>query len=104
MAFREVEGLLDRILALENVSGYVCMNPTGVPIRTTFDDEYTTKLVTQLHPFLERIKRTANHIGLKSVNELRLKTQKCEFLIRTDKECSFIVVQRQKKTKIETED
>jgi len=66
---------------------------TGVPIRTTFDDEYTKHLVTQLQPFLERIKRTIHHVSLKDLVELRLKTNKFEYLLRTDHLCSFIVVQ-----------
>ncbi len=71
----------------------------GIPIRTTFDEEYTKNLVTQLQPFLERIKRTINHIGLKDIIELRLKTKQFEYLLRTDNLCSFIVVQRHEKIK-----
>jgi hypothetical protein len=66
----------------------------GVSIRTTFDEEYTKTLVTQLQPFLERIKRTINYIGLKDLVELRLKTKKLEYLLRTDNLCTFIIVQR----------
>ncbi len=66
----------------------------GVPIRTTFEEEYTKNFVTQLQPFLERIKRTIHHIGLKDIVELRLKTKNLEYLLRTDNLCSFIVVQK----------
>jgi len=66
----------------------------GVPIRTTFDEEYTKNLVTQLQPFLERIKRTIHHIDLKDIVELRLKTKNLEYLLRTDNLCTFIVVQK----------
>jgi hypothetical protein len=69
----------------------------GVSIRTTFDEEYTKNLVTQLQPFLERVKRTINYLGLKDVVELRLTTKKFEYLVRTDHLCTFIVVQRHEK-------
>jgi predicted RNA-binding protein len=76
----------------------------GVPIRTTFEEEYTKNFVTQLQPFLERIKRTIHHIGLKEVVELRLKTKEFEYLLRTDNLCSFIVVQRHGKLKNEIDE
>lgn len=66
----------------------------GAPIRTTFDEIYTKNLVTQFQPFLERIKRTIHHLGWKDLVQLRLKTKKFEYLLRTDHLCSFIVVQR----------
>lgn len=69
----------------------------GIPIRSTFNEEYTNSLVTQLQPFLDRIKRTINHIGFKDVAELRLKTKNLEYLLRTDNSCTFIVVQRHEK-------
>ncbi|CAF1311241.1 unnamed protein product [Adineta steineri] len=97
MALREVQTALDQIQILEHVIGYICMTSNGVPVRTTFDDEYTKNLVAQLQPFLERIKRTINHIGFKEVIELRLKTNKFEYLLRTDNLCTFIVVQRYEK-------
>ncbi len=58
----------------------------------------------QLQPFLERIKRTIHHIGLKEVVELRLKTKEFEYLLRTDNLCSFIVVQRHGKLKNEIDE
>ncbi|CAF3303075.1 unnamed protein product [Rotaria socialis] len=94
MALKEVQIMLDRVQTLEHVTGYICMTSSGMPIRTNFDEEYTKNLVTQLQPFLERIKRTINHIGLKEVVELRLKTKKLEYLLRADNICTFIVVQR----------
>lgn len=124
MALKEVQSILDRVQTLEHVIGHICMtssgmhhflrnfsfywfefiwlfwkNKIGVPIRTTFDEEYTKNLVTQLQPFLERIKRTIHHIGLKDLVELRLKTKKLEYLLRTDNLCTFIVVQRNEKIK-----
>ena len=127
MSLREVQLALERIQALEHVTGYVCMTSsgrqlhekipfdqlpfifllikiTGIPVRTTFDEEYTKNLVIQLQPFLERIKRTINHTGLKDVVELRLKTSKLEYLLRTDDLCSFIVVQRREKLKNKTDE
>ncbi|UJR30099.1 hypothetical protein I4U23_017640 [Adineta vaga] len=99
MALREIQTTLDRIKVLEHVEGYLC-----VPIRTTFDDEYTKNLVTHLQPFLERIKRTIHHLGLKELLELRLKTKYYEYLLRTDHQCSFIVVQRQGKVQKENDE
>lgn len=55
---------------------------------------YTKNLVTQFQPFLERIQRTIHHIGVKDLVQLRLKTKKFEYLLRTDHLCSLIVVQR----------
>ena len=69
----------------------------GVPIRTTFDEEYTRTLVVHLQPFLERIKRTIHRVGLKDFVELRLKTRKFSYSLRTDHFCSLIVVQREEK-------
>jgi predicted RNA-binding protein len=121
MALKEVQTALDRVQTLEHVVGYICMTSSGmrfikkcfhllilidiivfdkkkgVPIRTTFDEEYTKNLVTQLQPFLERIKRTIHHIGLKDIVELRLKTKNLEYLLRTDNLCTFIVVQKHEK-------
>ncbi len=76
----------------------------GVSIRTTFDEMYTKNLVTQLQPFLERIKRTSHQIGLKDIIELRLKTNKLEYLLRTDHLCSFIVVQKSENIKHEIDE
>ncbi|CAF0820493.1 unnamed protein product [Rotaria sordida] len=104
MALREIQTALDRVQTLEHVTGYICMTSSGVPIRTTFDEEYTKNLVTQLQPFLERIKRTINSIGLKDVVELRLKTKKLEYLLRTDNLCTFIVLQRHEKLKNGTDE
>lgn len=122
MALREVQIALDRVQNLERVTGYICMTSSGrhfeidiylhieffplcvfslkkkgIPIRSTFNEEYTNSLVTQLQPFLDRIKRTINHIGFKDVAELRLKTKNLEYLLRTDNSCTFIVVQRHEK-------
>jgi hypothetical protein len=65
---------------------------------------YTKNLVTQLQPFLERIKRTSHLIGLKDIVELRLKTNKLEYLLRTDNLCSFIVVQKSGNVKHEIDE
>ena len=71
---------------------------SGVPIRSTFDEEYTRRLVTQLHPFLDRIKRTIQRTSLKDLSELRLTTKKFVYLLSTDHLYSFIVVQKHQKT------
>lgn len=76
------------------ITGQFFFSHRGAPIRTTFDEFYTKNLVTQFQPFLERIKRTSHHIGLKDLVQLRLKTKKLEYLVRTDHLCSLIVVQR----------
>jgi hypothetical protein len=114
MALKEVQTALDRVQSLEHVAGYVCMTSTGrsssssssdrrvccsgVAVRSTFTEEYTRTLVTQLQPFLERLKRTITRLGLKDVRELRLTTEKFVYLLRTDHVCSFIVVQRHERS------
>lgn len=74
---------------------------SGVPIRSSFDDELTRNLVTQLHPFLDRIKRTIHRLSLKELVELRLTTTKFVYLLRSDSLCSFIVVQKHDKSRYE---
>ena len=116
MALKDLQIALERVQTLEHVIGSICLTSagtcrsnrrcaspssasSGVPIRSTFDDELTRNLVTQLQPFLDRIKRTIHRLALKELVELRLTTSKFVYLLRSDSLCSFIVVQKHDKSR-----
>jgi dynein light chain roadblock-type len=89
----EVDETLKRIQAQKGVTGVIIMDNLGRSIRSTLDDEATTKHTVLLRQLCDKSKSVTKELdSTNDLSFLRLKTKKNEIMVAPDKDYLLAVI------------
>ncbi|KAE9415245.1 hypothetical protein Angca_005117, partial [Angiostrongylus cantonensis] len=90
----DVEETIKRIQSQKGVVGVIVMDSAGRAIRSTLDDDSTTKYSSLLQQLCEKSKEVVRELdGSNDLTFLQLRTKKNEIMIAPDKDYLLAVIE-----------